>query len=642
MARIWKIVFGLALIFTFIPWNGAMAASDIKQVAAGLYHNLVLKEDGTVWAWGGNSSGQLGDGTTGTQTIPVQVKGLADVIAIAAGDNHSLALKSDGTVWTWGHNQYGKLGDGTSFNQTAPVQVKGPNGTGFLTGVIAIDGSANHSVALKSDGTVWAWGYNYNGQLGDGTITTRLYPVQVKNLTGVKAIAAGDSHTIVLKEDSTVWAWGYNSYNQLGDSTNTERHDPVQVKDPNNVTQPFSGVTSITAAGNSSFALQTNGEAWGWGYNGSGQLGDGTTTNRSVPVQVKDPIDNTKQLKDVKKIQLSSSHVAAMKNDGTLWTWGLNAWGQLGIGSKGTNKLIPVQVVGPEGNGSFSDAAAVAAGYSHTTAVKQDGTIWTWGSNQSGQLGNGTTSSVETLVPMQVKKVVLNNLVLSAGTLSPAFSPMIGSYTMAVSGVNSITITPTASDASATITVSKFATIAPSVNGFAPVTIPSGTTSAPIPLTPGINELGIRVTSADGVSMSQYSVTITRDNQLPVPTNTEERTAKDTPVKGTLWATDFDNDPLEYSIVTNGANGTAVVSNTLTGAYTYTPNPGFIGQDSFTFKAHDGGGYNIGKVTITVVDNHPPVVQNPIGDLALTVGESKVIDLSNVFSDPDNGGLSLS
>ncbi|MBI4492930.1 MAG: IPT/TIG domain-containing protein, partial [Chloroflexi bacterium] len=203
--------------------------SGVIAVSAGWQHSLALKNDGTVWAWGNNRFGQLGDGTSSTvRTTPVQVSGLSGVVAIAAGGYHSLALKNDGTVWAWGANWYGALGDGTATNRLTPVQVPG------LSGVMAVAAGSAHSLALKGDGTVWAWGGNYSGQLGDGTtVTTGCYsrptPVQVSGLSGASAIAAGASHSLALKSDGTVWAWGYNGYGQLGDGTTTGHATPVQV-----------------------------------------------------------------------------------------------------------------------------------------------------------------------------------------------------------------------------------------------------------------------------------------------------------------------------------------------------------------------------------------------------------------------------
>ncbi|OGA01288.1 MAG: hypothetical protein A3H35_20000, partial [Betaproteobacteria bacterium RIFCSPLOWO2_02_FULL_62_17] len=264
--------------------------TNVVSIAAAV-HSLALKSDGTVWAWGANTAGKLGDGTTTERHAPVQLLGpggvgfLSGVVAIAAGGVGSLALKSDGTVWAWGSNVYGGLGDGTTTNRTTPVQVLGPGGVGFLSGVVAIVAGNVHSLALKSDGTVWAWGNNSDGRLGDGTTTNRTTPVQVLGpggvgfLSGVAGIAAGNSHSLVLKSDGTVWAWGSNSNRNLGDGTTANRSIPVQA-------QGLSNVIAVSAGFNSSVALASDGALRAWGYSSYG-LGTGTSAADTVPPLVR-------------------------------------------------------------------------------------------------------------------------------------------------------------------------------------------------------------------------------------------------------------------------------------------------------------------------------------------------------------------
>jgi len=201
-------------------------------LAAGGTHSLALRADGTVWAWGWNDQGQLGDGTDTDRHTPVRVRGLTDVVAVAAGRAHSLALRADGTVWAWGSNEDGELGDGTDTDRHTPVKVPG------LSDVVAVAARDWHSLALRADGTVWAWGNNRFGQLGDGTDTDRHTPVKVPGLTDVVAVAAGEYHSLALRADGTVWAWGRNGYGQLGDGTTTHRHTPVKVQLPQPSPQP--------------------------------------------------------------------------------------------------------------------------------------------------------------------------------------------------------------------------------------------------------------------------------------------------------------------------------------------------------------------------------------------------------------------
>ena len=333
------------------------------RVVAGYFHSLALKSDGTVWAWGLNWYGQLGDGSPNSSATPVPVSSLTGVIALAAGEQHSLALKSDGTVWAWGWNFYGQLGDGSTTNRKIPVQVSG------LSGVIALAAGEQHSLALKSDGTVWAWGQNWNGQLGDGSTTNRSTPVQVSGLTGAIALAAGGAHSLALKSDGTVWAWGANDYGQPGDgSTTYSRSTPVQVSG-------LTGVIALAAGGTHSLALKSDGTVWAWGHNDYGQLGDGSTTNRSTPVQVNG-------LTGVIALAAGEQHSLALKSDGTVWAWGWNWYGQLGDGTW-LDRSTPVQVSGVTG------VIALAAGYNDSLALKSDGSVWIWGSYRSTPIDSG-------------------------------------------------------------------------------------------------------------------------------------------------------------------------------------------------------------------------------------------------------------
>lgn len=231
---------------------------------------------GTMLAWGSNNAGQLGDGTTTNHTAPVSVPGVAGINAIASGGGCVLALLSNGTVRAWGSNSNGQLGDGTKTDRSTPAPVPG------LTGVVAVAAGSAHSLALLSDGRLFAWGRNTQGQLGLGSSATdRTSPVLVPNfgLSRVKAVAAGDSHTLVLLSDGTVLACGNNNSGELGDGTNTDRSTfaPVQSLIP---------VKAIAAGRRHSMALTTNGGIRAWGDNSSGQLGNGSTTDKSLPVTV--------------------------------------------------------------------------------------------------------------------------------------------------------------------------------------------------------------------------------------------------------------------------------------------------------------------------------------------------------------------
>ena len=273
---------------------------DIIAQDAGADHTVTLRKDGTVWTWGLNSSGQLGDGSGTNKNVPTRVARLTDIIRIAAGTYHSLAVKKDGTLWAWGANGYGQLGDGTTDNRSFPIQVKDPSDpTTFLTNVIAVAAGERHSLVLKTDGTVWAWGSNGNGRLGDGTYTDNRNPVKVKDptdasgfLTGVKSIAAGAAHSIALKTAKTVWTWGNRDYMQIG-------RDFLSPNPAQNVAGQVAGMTDVKAIAGGwehTVVLKEDGTVWAAGRNLEGQLGDGTTIGSSLSplklfVQVIDPAD---------------------------------------------------------------------------------------------------------------------------------------------------------------------------------------------------------------------------------------------------------------------------------------------------------------------------------------------------------------
>ncbi len=338
---------------------------------------------GNPWAWGKNTYGQLGNGTFTDSGPAIQVSNLTGVIAVSAGYYHNLALKSDGTVWAWGYNGstlsgyfgHGMLGNGTNIDSNVPVQ------TSNLTGVTAIAAGGWHSLALKSDGTVWAWGRNNYGQLGDGTTTESNIPVQVSGLTGVIAIAGGEYHSLALKSTGTVWAWGRNAYGQLGTGNTTDSYIPVQVTG-------LTGVTAISAGYNFNLALKSDGTVRSWGSNASFTLGTGTewSGNSSVPVQVNG-------ITGAIAISAGYNHSLALKSDGTVRGWGGDYYGQLGNVSSGPyiDSYDPVQVVG------FTGAAAIAAGYSYSLAVKSDGTVWGWGYNGFGLYGGITPTRLNSL-----------------------------------------------------------------------------------------------------------------------------------------------------------------------------------------------------------------------------------------------------
>jgi alpha-tubulin suppressor-like RCC1 family protein len=340
------------------------------RISAGGGHTCKINEGGTVSCWGHNDSGQLGDQTLTDFSAPVDVVGLtnlvARVIGIAAGSSHTCALLSDGTARCWGAGGSGQLGNNTVVTkQLVPVVVSG------LSGAVAIAAGGSHTCALLANGTVRCWGLNGAGQLGDNTTSNRLTPVVVSGLSGAVAIAAGGQHTCALLATGAVRCWGFNAFGQLGDGTTVLRTTSVPV---GNLTR----AAAITAGGNHTCALRADGTARCWGFNGSGRLGDGTTSERHSPVVVQG-------LLNAVAITAGFSHTCALAADGTGRCWGDNTSGKMGNGTIGGSSLTPVAV-----SSSLGVAVAISAGAQHTCALLADGSAKCWGSDLFGQLGDGT------------------------------------------------------------------------------------------------------------------------------------------------------------------------------------------------------------------------------------------------------------
>ncbi len=361
-------------------------------IAAGGYHTCALTAGDGVKCWGRNGSGQLGDGTTTDRPIPADVSGLTSGVAIAAGGYHTCALTAGGGVKCWGRNASGQLGDGTTTDRPIPADV-----SGLTSGVAAIAAGEYHTCALTAGGGVKCWGRNANGQLGDGTTTGRNTPVDVSGLSsGVAAIAAaGGWHTCALTAGGGVKCWGRNANGQLGDGTTTQRTTPVDVSGLS------SGVAAIAAGGFHTCALTAGGGVKCWGYNGSGELGDGTTTQRNTPVDVSGLTSG------VAAIAAGEYHTCALTAGGGVKCWGRNLYGQLGDGTT-TWRNTPVDV-----SGLSSGVDAIAAGYHHTCALTAGGGVQCWGYNEYGQLGDGTWTNRNT--PVDVSGLSSGVAAIAAG-----------------------------------------------------------------------------------------------------------------------------------------------------------------------------------------------------------------------------------
>ena len=359
------------------PDNIGIILSGVIAISAGGSHTCAITSGGGVKCWGSNDYGQIGDGTNIEKLTPVDVTGLSSgAIAISAGGGHTCALLDTGGVKCWGRNYYGQLGDGSNTDRITPVDV-----SGLSSGVTAISAGARHTCAIMNNGGIKCWGWNYYGQIGDGDYTDRNTPVDVSGLSsGVTAISAGGFHTCALTNTGAVKCWGYNFYGQLGNGTNVNNFTPV------NVSGLTSGVIAISAGGSYEYnghscALMGTGSVKCWGNNSYGNLGDGTETDRWTPIDV------IGLSSGVTAISAGSEYNCALINTGGVKCWGINLAGQLGDGTN-ISRPTPSDVLG-----LISGVTMISTGINHTCALLGTGSIKCWGDNRSGQLGDRTNTS---------------------------------------------------------------------------------------------------------------------------------------------------------------------------------------------------------------------------------------------------------
>jgi alpha-tubulin suppressor-like RCC1 family protein len=376
----------IGLLILSIPF--AASSADVVSIWGGARGTVIRKSDGTVWAWGANFSGKLGVGLASTDVgrllVPAEVHGPGDagflnsISAIMGGEVHNVALKSDGTVWAWGNNMFGQLGNGSTNEAHTPVQVSG------LGSVIALGGRGYHTLAIDSSGSVWGWGWNSVGELGNGANNPTTVPVKVVGLTNPAAVSAGYHFSIALMPDGSVFQWGHGRV--IGNS-----YAPVQ-------TPSLSNIVAISAGWDHALALRSDHTVWAWGLNGVGELGDGSTSNRPSPVQVT-------TLSNIVAVSGGDWHSSALGSDGTVWKWGRNDVGQLGNGAAdGAGNYVahpmPARIQFDNYGAGFSNIVMVAARDWHNIAVKADGSVWQWGANDQGQCGDNTI--IDRWRPVQV------------------------------------------------------------------------------------------------------------------------------------------------------------------------------------------------------------------------------------------------
>jgi len=345
--------------------------SYLLDVYPNIASTLGARTSPGLWTWGQNNNGQLGNGTTTGYSSPIQIGTLTNWKQVSMNSSGA-GIKTDGTVWTWGYNFLSQLGIGVyNINYSSPIQV------GSLTTWKQVFCGYNNIASLKTDGTLWMFGGDNNyGEMGNGSsVVMYSSPIQVGALTNWKQVSWGSQHIVTVKTDGTLWTWGINNQGQLGLGTVTTfgYFSPLQVGTLTNWKQ-------VSSLNNFSAAIKTDGTLWAWGNNQYGQLGNGANgVYYSSPIQVG-------SLTNWKLVSVGGRHLSAIKTDGTLWTCGYNGCGQLGNGT-GIYYSSPIQV------GALTNWKQVACGYQHVVAVKTDGTLWTWGYNFNGQLGNGTTTT---------------------------------------------------------------------------------------------------------------------------------------------------------------------------------------------------------------------------------------------------------
>jgi alpha-tubulin suppressor-like RCC1 family protein len=358
------------LVSKLTPVSIVGAVRTFCEISCGNNHSLAIDKNGRAWAWGLNTTSQLGDGTMSSRLTPVSVAGNITFCKISAGNTHSLAIDKNGRAWGWGLNSTGQLGDNAIIvSYTTPINVSGEVKT-----FCEISGGGNGSLAIDKNGLVWGWGINTGSQIGDGKGNNRKTPVSVAGTVKTFCkISAGSNHSAAIDKYGLVWCWGTNNQGQLGINSLTGVSTPVKILGQ------VKTFCQINAAANSNRvnAIDKNGLAWGWGVNNQGGIGDNSTTCRLTPVSVLGAV------KTFCQISGGEASTVAIDKNGRAWAWGINNAGQLGDNSL-ISRLTPVSVAGAVK--TFCQITGSAN--THTVAIDKNGRAWCWGNNNNGQLGD--------------------------------------------------------------------------------------------------------------------------------------------------------------------------------------------------------------------------------------------------------------
>ena len=572
-------------------------------------HSLFIKNDGSLWGMGYNTSGQLGIGNTTNQLSPVEILS-SGVQFVVTGDVQSLILKNDGTLWGMGNNGSGQLGDGTSTNRTTPVLIR--SGVRFVTSY------SQFTHFIDNNNSLWAMGSNSSGRLGDETSTNRTTPVLID--TNVSQVANGWNLSYYLKQDGTVWAAGANNYGQFGDSNTSSSLTPRQIY------VGHSNIKKIISAGYNVLVLKNDGSLWGSGRNHHGQLGTGNTTQQNSPLEIL-----SEEVSDVVASGgTSSSQTFVIKSDGSLWGMGHNGYGQLGDANT-SNKTSPTQIFS-------SGVVQVATGYDHTYILKNDGSLWTMGRNKYGQLGSNSTTSQTTptlLLDSNVTRLanVFSNITFSS---PPVISQGNLAITKTLNEDAAATWTPselnaTDSDTNAAqlswslLSSPSYGTVIVDGNGSSPQVF----TYQPDANFHGSDSFSVQVSDGDANDSITINLTINPvDDPSVISGDSSGILNEDYSFTGDLNATDLDGltDGSYFSISSVPTNGVATID-TLNGNWTYTPDSNFFGSDNFTIMITDDQGYSSTQLIFLIV--------NPVDDTTSISGNTNaaISEDSNAIGD---------
>ena len=376
--------YGLCAI-TGVCLGCGLPLSIWRQISARTNHNMAIRVDGSLWGWGGNANGQFGNGSTAGSNIPVRIGTDTNWKMVSAGNDHTMAIRTDGSLWGWGNQQRGRLGNGSDLNAVSnvltPVRIGTDNNWKYISA------GRIHSAAIRADGSLWVWGWNNSGQFGNNSTANSPVPVRVQyllcptlawigNLNWV-SVSAGNEYTAAICSDGYLWTWGWNFAGQLGNSSNVNSNTPVRVSINGNYYTWTQVCTSFSTTndGVHTAAIRSDGSLWTWGGNGNGQLGNGSNVNSNIPVRVG---TDTNWM----NVTAGNRFTIAIRNNGSLWSWGIGGSGQLGNNSSAGSNT-------PGQRGNDTNWLRVYAGGGHTVGFRTDGTVWVWGSNGSGQLGLG-------------------------------------------------------------------------------------------------------------------------------------------------------------------------------------------------------------------------------------------------------------